>query len=110
MQEWATSFYNSAKWQKVRSIVKARAFGLCEICGKPGLIAHHKVVLTPDNIMDPAISLNIDLLIFLCLDCHNKVHGDKATEREPVFDSDGNLVDIQAYDYSKYIIDPPGKS
>lgn len=104
MKPWAESFYGSSQWHKVRELVKARAFGLCEICGQPGIIAHHKIVLTPENIKDVNISLNTDLLIFVCLDCHNRIHGSNGEQRTAVFDSDGNLVDLDTIDYSQYII------
>ena len=103
-QDFATAFYHSSKWKKLQRQIKGRAYGLCEICGKPGLIVHHKVVLTPDNINDPVISLNPDLLMYVCFDCHNRIHGDKGEQREAIFDADGNLVELDTTDYSQYII------
>ena len=40
-----------------------------------GYIVHHKVELTPDNINDPDVTLNMANLLYLCQDCHNKIHG-----------------------------------
>lgn len=73
-QEWAKSFYKSKQWQRCRRSYIASVFGLCEICGKPGYILHHKIVLTPDNITDPDVSLNHDNLIYVCKDCHEGEH------------------------------------
>ena len=107
MKQWAESFYKSVKWHRLRNSVKARAFGLCEICGQPGTIAHHEVVLTENNINKPEISLNPDLLVFVCQDCHNRIHSGTGKTREPIFDIDGNLLSTQTLDYSQYIIAPP---
>lgn len=78
-KEFAKPFYKSAKWRKCRQSFIAHRIsedgGLCEIChDKTGLIIHHKEKLTPDNIDDPDIALNFDNLMYVCLDCHNKVH------------------------------------
>jgi 5-methylcytosine-specific restriction endonuclease McrA len=56
--------------------------GLCERCLKkglivPGEIVHHKVYISPDNINDPAITLNPDNLELLCRDCHAEEHMDR---------------------------------
>ena len=102
-RDFAESFYHSTRWKKLQRQIKARAYGLCEICGKPGLIVHHKIILTPDNINNPFISLNPDLLMYVCLDCHNHIHGD-TEQRKAIFDADGNLIEIDTTDYSQYII------
>lgn len=54
--------------------------GLCECCLKAGIIkagviVHHKVHLTPDNIDNPEVALNPDNLMLVCRDCHAKLHG-----------------------------------
>lgn len=56
--------------------------GLCERCLKkglivPGEIVHHKVYISPDNINDPAITLNPNNLELLCRDCHAEEHTDR---------------------------------
>lgn len=40
-----------------------------------GYIVHHKTEITPDNINDPDITMKMSNLMYLCHDCHNKVHG-----------------------------------
>jgi 5-methylcytosine-specific restriction endonuclease McrA len=47
---------------------------ICERCGKPAEIAHHKVYLTAANVLDPEISLNPKQLEAVCLACHNEIH------------------------------------
>lgn len=56
--------------------------GLCERCLKkglivPGEIVHHKIHITPDNVNDPAVTLNPDNLELLCRDCHAEEHTDR---------------------------------
>lgn len=55
MQTWAESFYKSRAWRECRDAYAASVGGLCELCLARGLhtagvIVHHKVHLTPDNI------------------------------------------------------------
>lgn len=93
MKSWARSFYKSKAWRQCRDAFFVYRHGLCERCGGPGKIVHHKVYLTPQNINDPAVSLNHENLELLCQDCHNKEHH----ETEPVaeglrFDENGDLI------------------
>lgn len=92
-KEFAKKFYASKAWQKCRAAYIASVFGLCERCGRPGYIVHHKVTLTPNNINDPDITLNFERLEYLCHDCHNREHGGAVTTEGLRFDSDGNLVE-----------------
>ena len=67
-------FYHSAAWRRLsRAFLLSRSY-ICERCGKPAEIAHHKQYITPGNLSDPAITLNADNLQALCLDCHNAEH------------------------------------
>lgn len=81
-QQFANEFYSSAAWKRCRrELAKARG-GMCERCYKKGLVvvgtkehpleAHHKTPLTPENINDPAIALNLDNLELLCKSCHDE--------------------------------------
>lgn len=79
MQDFATKLYKSSTWQRCREQKYRQAKGLCERClskglYKPGEIVHHKIELTPNNIHDPDITLNIQNLQLLCRDCHAVVH------------------------------------
>lgn len=77
-REFSKSFYNSAKWKKVREAYINSKFGICERCGKPNSKqVHHKTYLTQDNIDDPEISLNPDNFELLCDVCHQKEHNEK---------------------------------
>ena len=87
MKEWQ-AFYGSPEWKRCRAAYRKKARGLCEMCLKqglcrPGEIVHHKIELTPENIGDPAVSLNYDNLILLCRDHHAEVH-DKNPKRYKV--------------------------
>lgn len=62
-------------------------------------MVHHTIILTPDNISNPDISLNHDLLEYVCKPCHDREAGhflyrksDK--QRHCIFDDDGNPVEV----------------
>lgn len=79
MQDFARTFYSSKAWKDCRKAYTKSKGGLCERCFAnglitPGEIVHHKIHLTPDNINDPKVSLNTDLLCLLCRECHAKEH------------------------------------
>lgn len=78
-KEFAKPFYHSPEWKKAQRLYIKQAGGLCERCLQrgiitPGVIVHHKIHLTPDNINDPKVTLNMDLLCLLCRECHAKEH------------------------------------
>ena len=96
-QEFSKSFYDSEVWKKCRKDYISKVHGLCERCVEPtpGLILHHKIELTPDNMDDPNITLDHDNLMFLCLDCHNAIHVKGSVTRDNLkFNSDGDIVPI----------------
>ena len=95
MKYWAKNFYRSKAWRTTRQAYFNKKFGICERCGSPGDIVHHKIYLTPTNINDINISLNMDNLELLCQDCHNKEHFSKnsATQYGLAFNSDGELIE-----------------
>lgn len=79
MKEYAKHFYKSAAWRNTRDAFFKSKAGLCERCLKkglysPGVIVHHKIHLTPDNISVPEIALSWDNLELLCRDCHALAH------------------------------------
>lgn len=95
-KEWAKGFYNSKDWQDVRILRIGMDRGLCRMCGRPGNEVDHIIELTPDNINDPEISLNLDNLQTLCHRCHGiKTRGDKGEQingkilDEIIFDANG---------------------
>lgn len=94
---FATKFYNSKAWQQCRDAYYISQHGICERCHGVGLIVHHKIELTPANINDPSIALNWANLELLCLECHNREHGNvEVLEDGLSFDEDGNLTRASA--------------
>lgn len=76
-KEWARQFYDSIAWRRQREAYRRHVHGICELCGEPGEIVHHKRELTPRTIRDPEETLGFDNLQLVCRDCHAKVHGDR---------------------------------
>ena len=80
MRDFAKAFYKSKAWQRTRRAYASSVGGLCEEClrrglYRPGEIVHHRQALTPENILDPAVSLSWSNLELLCRDCHGAAHG-----------------------------------
>jgi hypothetical protein len=101
-QKFSKNFYQSKLWLDCRESYIASVYGLCERCTikgctTPGLILHHKILLTPSNINNPDITLNHKHLEYLCLECHNISHGAKdirVIRDGLMFDVEGNVVPI----------------
>lgn len=98
-RQFAKSFYNSKEWEQVRTSVLMRDSYLCTKCGRPASEVHHIKHLSPNNIGDPSITLNMDNLTSLCRDCHFNEHkGEHGKGREVrdsyeyEFDEHGQLV------------------
>ncbi|MFC3883763.1 HNH endonuclease [Bacillus songklensis] len=96
MKDYARKFYKSAAWRKCRDAYFLSQHGLCERCSDPGLIVHHKIYISPENINDPSITLNPKNLELLCQTCHNQEHhGKSEVVRNGLrFDENGNLISI----------------
>ena len=90
----AMRFYDSKAWRKLSKAFLCSKNYICERCGSPAEVAHHKIYLTAANIDDCKISMNSDLLEALCLDCHNTEHfgAGGVTAEGLVFDDYGELV------------------
>jgi len=69
---WAKQFYNSARWKVVRKQALRRDHYTCVYCCGRAEEVHHIIGLTPDNIHDDSIALNLDNLRSLCHICHTK--------------------------------------
>lgn len=52
MKAWAKSFYLSAAWEKTRAAYLMSQDYICERCGQPAKIVHHKHWLNRENIND----------------------------------------------------------
>lgn len=102
-KDWAKQFLNSKRWLACRNSYISKRLtidgGLCEKCHKEfGYIVHHKITLTEQNINNPNISLNHELLSYECKDCHDwepghfyEAHGIKRSRC--VFDENGNPIE-----------------
>ena len=95
--EWAQSFYGSAQWKKCRQGYISYKGGLCERCLSKGLVVpgnhvHHKMYLTPENITNPAISLNWSNLELLCEKCHEDVHNGPHSKKRMTIGKDGKVT------------------
>lgn len=94
MRAFAKDFYESPAWRSTRAYILKRDAGLCVRCGAPGVIVHHKTHITPQNIDDPAITLNENNLETLCRACHAIAHGAAPPIAEGLtFDEFGNVVE-----------------
>ena len=83
-----TEFYHSTAWKRLsRAFLLSKNY-ICERCGKPAEIAHHRRYLTAEN------SLNPDNLEALCRDCHNAEHfgSGGATAQGLTFNQYGDLI------------------
>lgn len=93
MKEWAEWFYKSKEWAQTRDAYMVAQHYLCERCGEPAKIVHHKIWLTPKNIHEQSITLCWDNLEALCQDCHNKEHHAKNVRaKRYAFTADGELI------------------
>lgn len=90
-----TAFYKSRAWQKTQAAFMSSKNGICERCGDPARIVHHKTYITPQNINDPAVTLAWDNLEALCQTCHTREHFvTDATAPGLMFDEQGNLIKL----------------
>ena len=58
MKEWAKEFYHSKDWISTRRAYLIAQHYLCERCGEPAKVVHHKHYLTKRNINNADIALN----------------------------------------------------
>lgn len=92
-KDYSYKFYQSKAWEQTRAAYLASVHYICERCGSPAKIVHHKIYISPANIDNIKITLDWTNLEALCQDCHNKEHfGSGSTADGLRFDRDGNLV------------------
>lgn len=94
-KDWAKPFYNSGIWRTTRGIVLRRDHYTCADCYGRAEEVHHEIELTPDNIHDHAVSLNIDLLISLCHVCHTKRTGGSVGDIGDGYEFDEHGIPVQ---------------
>jgi 5-methylcytosine-specific restriction endonuclease McrA len=88
------SFYNSKAWRRLSKAFLSSKSYICERCGGPAELAHHRVYLTAGNVWDANISMNPELLEALCQNCHNTEHfgSGGAVAEGLTFDENGELI------------------
>lgn len=92
-REFAEAFYHSAAWKKAKRLAMQLNCGICERCGRPAKIVHHRTALTPEKIGNQKIALGQENLMTLCVDCHNRIHAKDSSLIEGLeFDGRGQLV------------------
>ena len=87
------AFYRSAAWRRLsRTFLLSKNY-ICERCGRPAEIAHHRRHLTPRNVNDADVALNPNNLEALCMACHNVEHFGTggAVAQGLTFDENGDL-------------------
>ncbi len=89
-----SSFYHSRQWKALSRAFLSSKMYICERCGGPASIAHHKIYLNAGNLSDPSVALNIDNLEALCQTCHNQEHFANGCATAPGlhFNEKGELV------------------
>lgn len=97
IKDFARKFYSSQAWKDTREAYAKSKGYLCEPClakgiYKPSEIIHHKIILTPDNIDDPNVTLNWSNLECVCRDCHAAIH-DRRKRRYKI-DELGRVITI----------------
>ena len=79
MYSTPNSFYASKEWATAKlELIQQRGM-VCQKCGKTiinptYLIPHHKKKITAENVNNPLITLNADLIELVCFWCHNQEH------------------------------------
>ena len=96
MKPYAEAFYKSNAWRLCRDNAIRRDKYLCVDCMKhgrhtPAEEVHHIKPITPENINDPEITLNLDNLVSLCRECHKARHGEREPRRYKV-DEYGRVI------------------
>lgn len=96
MKDYAKGFYTSKAWRDTQKAYMLSKNYICERCGRPACIVHHKTYITPKNITDPNITLNWDNLEALCATCHQNEHfiTGQVTAKGVGFDEKGNLIKL----------------
>lgn len=91
---WAKPFYSSPQWRDARHAALVRDRFTCQMCGARAEEVHHLTELSPLNINDENITLNLSNLQSLCHECHTRItqRVDEDCGAEFVFDSEGQLV------------------
>lgn len=86
-------FYKSKQWKATRAAYLERVNHICERCGAPAKIVHHRHYIDAANVTDPRVTLDHANLEALCQRCHNQEHhANDSCEPGLTFDGRGDLV------------------
>ena len=91
-KDFSKAFYKSKQWQNCRDTYAKKKCYICEICGEPANEVHHKIILTPENINDPAVTTSFDNLMLLCWACHRRIHREQEKAGRYIIDSEGKVI------------------
>ena len=91
MRRAGQKVYDSRKWRRVRRAYMESRHWICERCGAPASVCHHKTYLTADNISDVSTAYGTANLECLCRECHNLEHEHFETTGA-VFTSSGDVA------------------
>ena len=106
MSEQTAWFYHTPAWEQTREACMVRpvemAFGICPpgMCERcfthgelqPAEIVHHIKHVSPQNMYDPSVTLDMTNLMRVCRKCHGELHSGESFEPRVAFDADGNVV------------------
>ena len=103
-----TEFYNTKGWKQNRTAYALSKGCICEACGRPVYVSginsylpknkrlryvvHHKEHLNDENYTSD-LAYDWNNLELLCIECHNRIHGQQVTKDGFVFDGEGNFVE-----------------
>lgn len=92
-KDYAKKFYKSKAWKQCKDGYLKTQDYICERCGGPAKVVHHKRYIDIKTINDPSITLAWDNLETLCQDCHTNEHLANSNVREDVrFSAKGELI------------------
>jgi len=79
-QPFAKKLYTSKAWIELRRNLIIERGPICQQCNTlvidtSKLIGHHTERLTPQNVNDPNVALNLKKIELVCLTCHNREPG-----------------------------------
>lgn len=92
MKRIGQELYNSAAWHKLRLSYMSSRNWICERCGQPATICHHRQHLTAENVDNAGVALNFDNLEALCQHCHNLEHDHFVAQGKPIFNAKAEMI------------------
>lgn len=78
------AFCKSKRWRRCRNAYMQSRNYICERCGAPAVICHHRDYLNDGNFSDPEVSLNPERLEALCMACHDLEHNSSGATVEGI--------------------------